>query len=322
MSKGEKTIFFLSLALAAAARYLFVDDVVHFLDPHLREVFLTSILRLIEEKQLTVIMASQSAFEIEGIPERVLVMEKGRIILDESVDTLKQKFVKFYGDTIPRDIPVVFSRQWQDAKEMYVYPYLPEIHRLDGVEHLNLDGNPAGLHRRRICSPLKPSASSRTALVIFIVLAAICRGHHRQRPGRLPGPGPGNLPAALRLLHRLVAVRKGKAGKRRRIHAVAAAVPQPPAAAEIPAAPAERRRCSCWSTCGLHQSWHLPSFLPPADFSVLYAGFFLLSIAFSVSLKNFISAFFIVCLLSVGQVLLIRSWTAAATSARPSCRPA
>ncbi len=138
MSKGEKTIFFLSLALGADPEYLFVDDVVHFLDPHLREVFLTSILRLIEEKQLTVIMASQSSFEIEGIPERIMVMEKGKIILDERVDMLKQKFVKFYGESIPGDIPVVFSRQWQDAREMYVYPYLPEVHRLEGVEHLSL----------------------------------------------------------------------------------------------------------------------------------------------------------------------------------------
>jgi ABC-2 type transport system ATP-binding protein len=138
LSKGEKTVFFLSLALAAAPDYLFVDDVVHFLDPHLREVFLTAILRLIEEKQLTVIMASQSALEIEGIPERVLVMEKGRIILDANVDALKRSFVKFFGATVPRDVPVVFSRQWQNTREMYVYPYVPEIHRLEGVEHLNL----------------------------------------------------------------------------------------------------------------------------------------------------------------------------------------
>lgn len=55
----------------------------------------------------------------------------------------------------------------------------------------------------------------------------------------------------------------------------------------------------------LHQSWQLPSFLPATDFSVLYSGLFLLSIAFSVSFKNFISAFFIACLLSIGQVLLI-----------------
>jgi ABC-2 type transport system ATP-binding protein len=138
MSKGEKTIFFLSLALAASPDYLFVDDVVHFLDPHLREVFLTSILQLIEERQLTVIMASQSAFEIEGIPERVLIMEQGRIILDERVDELKRKFVRFYGESVPGGIPVVFSRQWQGTREMFVYPYLPEVHRLDGAEHLSL----------------------------------------------------------------------------------------------------------------------------------------------------------------------------------------
>ncbi len=56
----------------------------------------------------------------------------------------------------------------------------------------------------------------------------------------------------------------------------------------------------------LHQSWQLPSFLPPADFSLLFSGFFLLSIAFSLSLKNFISAFFLTCLLSIGQILLIK----------------
>ena len=56
----------------------------------------------------------------------------------------------------------------------------------------------------------------------------------------------------------------------------------------------------------LHQAWQFPSFLSPADFSVLYAGFFLLAIAFSISFRNFVSAFFIVCLLTIGQVLLIK----------------
>ena len=56
----------------------------------------------------------------------------------------------------------------------------------------------------------------------------------------------------------------------------------------------------------LHQSWQLPSFLNPFDFSVLYAGFFLLSIAFAISFKNFISAFFTACLLLIGQILLIK----------------
>jgi hypothetical protein len=56
----------------------------------------------------------------------------------------------------------------------------------------------------------------------------------------------------------------------------------------------------------LHQSWQLPSFLNPFDFSILYAGMFLLSSAFSISFKNFISAFFTACLLLIGQILLIK----------------
>ncbi len=56
----------------------------------------------------------------------------------------------------------------------------------------------------------------------------------------------------------------------------------------------------------LHQFWQLPSILSPFDFSILYSGIFLLSGAFSISFKNFLSAFFIASLLSVGQVLLIK----------------
>ncbi len=138
LSKGEKTLFSLSLAMAAAPEYLFIDDVIHFLDPHLRELFLQSVLRLIEEKRLTMIMASQSAAEIEGLPERVLVMERGRIILDDPVEALKQRFVKFYAREIPPGLPVVYSRDWQGAKEIYLHPYRPEVHRLERVEHLSL----------------------------------------------------------------------------------------------------------------------------------------------------------------------------------------
>jgi ABC-type transport system involved in multi-copper enzyme maturation permease subunit len=56
----------------------------------------------------------------------------------------------------------------------------------------------------------------------------------------------------------------------------------------------------------LHQFWQLPSLLSPLDFSILYSGIFLLSSAFSISFKNFPSAFFTASLLSVGQVLLIK----------------
>lgn len=125
LSKGEKTLFFLSLALSTSPDYLLIDDVIHFLDPHLREIFLKTILQLIEEKELSVVIAAQSAADIEGVLERVVVLDKGKVVLDDSMETLKQSFVRFYGETIPQHLPVVFQKDWEGMKEFYVYPFEP-----------------------------------------------------------------------------------------------------------------------------------------------------------------------------------------------------
>jgi ABC-2 type transport system ATP-binding protein len=138
LSRGEKTLFFLALALASNPDYLLIDDVVHFLDPHLRELFLGTILQLIEERQLSVIVAAQSSFDIEGIFERVVIMNKGKIVVDEKVDTLKEKCVKIFSNSIPNHLPVVFSRHWQGINELFVYPYDTGLDCQEEVHHLRL----------------------------------------------------------------------------------------------------------------------------------------------------------------------------------------
>lgn len=142
LSRGEKTLFFLSLALSTSPDYLLIDDVLHFLDPHLREIFLGTILRLIEEEQLSVIIAAQSAVDIEGVLERVVVMDKGKVVLDNSVEALKQSFVRLYaeGEKIPDNLPVVFQREWEGTKELYIYPLPPDVKSVTGgrMEYLTL----------------------------------------------------------------------------------------------------------------------------------------------------------------------------------------
>lgn len=138
LSKGEKTLFLLSLALSSSPEYLLIDDVIHFLDPHLREIFLKSILQLIEEEQLAVIIASQSSFDIEGILERVVVLDHGKTALDETVEELKKKFVKVYSEQLPDDIPVIFTKDWQGMKELYIYPYNSEMRLAEKIEYLTL----------------------------------------------------------------------------------------------------------------------------------------------------------------------------------------
>jgi ABC-2 type transport system ATP-binding protein len=140
LSKGEKTLFYLYLALSTSPGYLLIDDVIHFLDPHLREIFLKTILQLIEEEQLSVIIASQSAGDIEGVLERVVVLDKGKIALDDSVEDLKRSFVRLYieEEKIPPDLPVIFQKDWEGMEELYVYPFDPYSKPEGRVDHLTL----------------------------------------------------------------------------------------------------------------------------------------------------------------------------------------
>lgn len=123
LSKGERTLFLLSLALSFNPEYLLIDDVIHFLDPHLREIFLKHLLQLIEQEMVGVVIAAQGVADIEGILERIVVIDKGKKVLDDSVENIKRSFVKIYADVIPEEFPVVFKREWQDMKELYVYPF-------------------------------------------------------------------------------------------------------------------------------------------------------------------------------------------------------
>jgi ABC-type multidrug transport system ATPase subunit len=142
LSRGEKTLFFLSLALSTAPQYLLIDDVIHFLDPYLRDVFLNTIMQLMEEDQLTVLIAAQSAVDIEGVVERVVVMDKGNVVLDESLENLKRQFVRFYTDgSITgslKDLPIVYQRDWDDMKEIYLYPYEQQAIPQGQIEYLTL----------------------------------------------------------------------------------------------------------------------------------------------------------------------------------------
>jgi hypothetical protein len=56
----------------------------------------------------------------------------------------------------------------------------------------------------------------------------------------------------------------------------------------------------------LHSYFDFPSFRPLFDFSLIYLAFFLVSLAFSLTLKNFIGALFITSFLSLGLTLLLK----------------
>lgn len=138
LSKGEKTLFFLALTLSTSPEFLLIDDVIHYLDPHLRDIFVKIVLQLIEQETLGLIIATQSPLDIEGIVDRVIVMEKGKIALDEDVENLKRNFVKIFSREEPANIPIIFKKEYDDMKELYIYPYNNQFKIDTKIQYLNL----------------------------------------------------------------------------------------------------------------------------------------------------------------------------------------
>lgn len=138
LSRGEKALFYLSLVLGTDPEFLLIDDVIHFLDPHLRDLFRRSLIEKIENKQISIIIATQDALDLEGLVDRVILINNGKIIEDASLEKIKKVCVRVYSEKEIKGHPVIFSREWGDMKEYYIYPYRKKPEDKFEVEYLNL----------------------------------------------------------------------------------------------------------------------------------------------------------------------------------------
>lgn len=130
LSTGERALFLVSLLFSQKPSILLVDEIIHTMDPYLREIFLEGLIELIDENNTTLIMVNHTFSEMGRLPERVLLMENGGFFLDEKRDILDQKMKKVVVDSgkgIDKDIPVVFCKESPVFNEYYVYPFTKEM---------------------------------------------------------------------------------------------------------------------------------------------------------------------------------------------------
>ncbi len=140
LSAGERALYHLSLLLSQKPAILLVDEIIHAVDPYLRELFLEALIEMIAEFNTTLIMVNQTFAEMGRIPERVLIMQDGGFVLDEKRDDLHQKMKKILSDKeISGDIPVVFKKESPVINEYYVYPFTAEMESKYGYDFRDVD---------------------------------------------------------------------------------------------------------------------------------------------------------------------------------------
>lgn len=116
LSGGQKQMINLASVLLLEPNILLLDEPTAQLDPIAAKNFLEMLVHINQEFGITVILTEHRLEEVFPIADRVIVLEKGRLILDQT----------------PKEL--IFSL-WKNKKED-LYPYLPSISRLY-IEHSN-----------------------------------------------------------------------------------------------------------------------------------------------------------------------------------------
>lgn len=140
LSAGERTLFNLALVWSQTPRVLLIDEIIHVIDPYLRDKFLEAVIELMDRCGTTVFMVNHTFSEIEKIPERVLVMADGRFVADEKSEILAAKLKKVIAEAaLPEEVPVLYSKQAAGGSQHYVYPFNRELREKFPLEYLDVD---------------------------------------------------------------------------------------------------------------------------------------------------------------------------------------
>lgn len=99
LSKGYQSIFKLTVALSLNVPYVIFDEPVLGLDANHRELFYDLLLKDYEDGERTIIIATHLIEEVANIIEEVILIDKGKILLQESVERLLETGYSISGIT-------------------------------------------------------------------------------------------------------------------------------------------------------------------------------------------------------------------------------
>lgn len=94
LSRGELAKLALIVALGHEPELLILDEPTSGLDPLVRREFLTAIVGLLKDANRTVFFSTHILSDVERVADRVIVMNKGRIVANDTLEALRSRFTK------------------------------------------------------------------------------------------------------------------------------------------------------------------------------------------------------------------------------------
>jgi len=128
LSKGQKKQVALALALATSPELVILDDPTLGLDVVARKSLFEEVIADMADRGITVLITTHDLAAIEAIADRVGILEGGRLVLDEEVETLKSRFRRIRFSSQPVALPAASFvstsiRKWGSGTEAVVSNY-------------------------------------------------------------------------------------------------------------------------------------------------------------------------------------------------------
>lgn len=125
LSKGYQSIFKLTAALALEVPYVIFDEPVLGLDANHRELFYELLLKDYEQNERTIVIATHLIEEVANLIEEVVLIDRGKVLLQENVGTLLESGYSVTGlagevDAYCRGKNVIGSDEAGSLKAAYV----------------------------------------------------------------------------------------------------------------------------------------------------------------------------------------------------------
>ncbi|MBE6065254.1 ABC transporter ATP-binding protein [Clostridium cochlearium] len=159
LSKGMKAMVNLIIGLASRAPLTIYDEPYSGLDPVYREVFYKILLEDYEKNPRTIIFSTHYLDEVSRLFENLIIMDRGRVLLNEEMDCLREKsfYIKGEKDVIEEiegDLNVINSEVYGNSKILWVFQQIADNLKEELINK-NLSIEPLGVQKLFVGLSLK-----------------------------------------------------------------------------------------------------------------------------------------------------------------------
>lgn len=128
LSRGQLARLGLLLALAHRPQLLVLDEPSSGLDPVVRRDILAAVIRTVADEGRTVLFSSHLLDEVERVSDRVCMLHQGRVVLDETLDDVKERYRRLVirtqaATTQAPELPDAVATGGSDREWSYLCPH-------------------------------------------------------------------------------------------------------------------------------------------------------------------------------------------------------